>query len=101
MFGRAERQAADRAQLLLELAGDAGVDGEVAGVVRARRQFVDQQSAVARHEELDAQHADHFQLFEHRAGDLDRVARRLARVTRAGAIETSRMWRLCWFSIAP
>ena len=37
----AEREAADGAELLFELAGDAGIDGEVAGVVRARGEFVD------------------------------------------------------------
>ena len=39
-FGGTKRQAADRAHLLLELAGGAGVDGEMAGVVRARREFI-------------------------------------------------------------
>src|SRR5437773_1644426 len=35
-----KRQAADGAELLLELAGDAGVEAEVAGIVRARRQLI-------------------------------------------------------------
>ena len=74
-LGRAERQAADGAQLLLELAGDAGVEGEVAGVVRARRQLVDEQLAVAREEELDAQHAD----------DVERLRARRARSRRPRA----------------
>ena len=46
-FGRAQRQAADGAQLLLELAGDAGVERQVPGVVRPGRELVDQQPAVA------------------------------------------------------
>ena len=40
---RSQRQSAHRAQLLLELAGDAGVDGQVPRVVRTRRQLIDQQ----------------------------------------------------------
>ncbi len=42
VFGRAKRQAANRAKLLLELRGDAGVECEMAGIVRARREFVDE-----------------------------------------------------------
>ena len=45
---RAERQAAHRAHLLLELAGHARVEREVTGVVRPRRELVDQQAVVVR-----------------------------------------------------
>ena len=47
-LGRSQRQPADRAQLLFELARAAGVERQVPGVVRPRRQLVDQQPAVAR-----------------------------------------------------
>ena len=39
-FGRAQRQTADRAHLLLELARGAGFDRPMAGIVRPRREFV-------------------------------------------------------------
>src|SRR2546427_532543 len=56
-FRRAEGQPAHGAKLLLKLAGDAGVEGEVSGVVRTRRQLVDQQLAGSGQEELHAEHA--------------------------------------------
>ena len=59
-----QRQRADRAHLLLELARDRGVERQVAGVVRPRRDLVDEQFAVGVDEELDAQDADVLQLFE-------------------------------------
>ncbi len=68
--GRPERQAADGADLLLELTGHAGVDGQVARVVRARRDLVDEQRAVTRQKELDAQDADGIEPFHDRARDL-------------------------------
>ncbi len=52
--GRAEREAADGAELLFELAGDIGVNSEVAGVVRAGGEFVDEECAGFGDEELDA-----------------------------------------------
>src|SRR4051812_25863361 len=72
---RAQRQAADGPQLLLELAGDAGVEGEVAGVVRARRQLVDQQAAVPGEEHLHGQHAGHPETLQDAAGDRHRLPR--------------------------
>ena len=102
MLRRAERQAADGAQLLLELAGDMGINRQMPGVVRARGHFVDQQPAVCRQEELDAEHADHLQRLENRAGDgdgfcVDCAAQQRTRSTR----ETSKM-PLTWaFSITP
>src|SRR5436305_8232857 len=72
-LGRAQWQAADGPELLLELAGDAGVEGEVAGVVRARRQLVDQQAAVPGEEHLHGEHADHPQPLQDAAGDRDRL----------------------------
>ena len=94
-------KSADGPQLLLELAGHASVEREVARVVRPRRQLVDQQRAVAGDEELDAQHADHVERFEHAARDLDRLARELAARRAAGATETSRMWLACVLAITP
>jgi hypothetical protein len=44
-LGAAERQAGDGAQVLLELVGEAGLDGVVAGVVGARGDLVDEQLA--------------------------------------------------------
>src|SRR6059036_1420972 len=58
LLGRPERQAADGAELLLELTGAAGVERQVTGIVRTRCQIVDHQPAVARDEELHAQQAD-------------------------------------------
>ena len=55
--GVAERQAGEHARLLLELRGHAGVDRVVAAVVRPRRDLVDDEPALRRHEHLDAQHA--------------------------------------------
>ena len=71
LLGRAERKPADRPKLLLELAGHAGVEGKVAGVVRTRRKLVDQQLPVVRHEELDAEHADDVELLQDGARDLN------------------------------
>ena len=45
MFDGPQRQSADRAHELLELAGDAGIDGPMAGVMRPRRQLVHQHLA--------------------------------------------------------
>jgi hypothetical protein len=42
-LGRPERQPADRPHELLELARHAGIDRPMAGIVRPRRQFMDQQ----------------------------------------------------------
>jgi hypothetical protein len=65
----AERQAAQGAHLLLELAGNAGIDGVVAAVVRARCHFIDDQATPA-DEELDAHGADVAELFGDSGGDL-------------------------------
>ena len=69
---RAQRQSADRADLLLELAAVVGVDRQVAGVVRPRRDLVDEELAARQHEHLDADHADHVPRLEQRTGDLMR-----------------------------
>ena len=42
-----QRQASDRADMQFELAGRAGVDGPVAGIMRARGDLVDQHRASA------------------------------------------------------
>ena len=89
-LGRSERQAADRAHLLLELARDRGVEREVTRVVRPRRELVDEQLAVGADEELHAQHADVVERLQNRARDLART-RAIAGGTAAGAVVTSRM----------
>src|SRR5206468_4314738 len=68
---RSERESANRAQLLLELTGDARVEGEMAGIVRARRELVDEQLAAAREEEFDADYADDVEGFENCSRDFD------------------------------
>jgi hypothetical protein len=69
-FRRAQRQA-NRAELLFDLTRATGIEREVTGIVRTRRQLVYQQSAVARHEQLHAQHTYVLERFEHitRRGD--------------------------------
>ena len=52
---RSERQAADRPHVLLELAGDGGLDRPVAAVVDARRELVHDERAVGHEEQLDRQ----------------------------------------------
>ena len=55
---RAERQPADRPDVLLELARRRALDRPVAAVVDARRELVDDERAVAHQEQLDGQRAD-------------------------------------------
>ena len=74
-FRRTERQPADRAHLLLELARPARVEREMARVVRPRRDLVDEQPAVTRYEELDAEDADVLERVHHAAGRFDRERR--------------------------
>jgi hypothetical protein len=73
---RAQRQAADRAHLLLELAGRVGVDRQMAGVVRPRRELVDDQLTAGEREQLHAQHPDHVEPLQHSARDRERLAPR-------------------------
>ena len=95
-FGGAKGQAADRADELLELAGDAGIDGPVAGIVRPRRKLVHQDVARLGHEHLDAENAD-----EVDPGDMPGDGfgpgdhRGIHPRRRVGDIEN---WCLCWFS---
>jgi hypothetical protein len=79
----AQRQARHRPHLLRELAGDAGVDGVVAAVVRTRGHLVDDQRAVRQHEEFDAQHADVTEFGDDRARRVLRLGQR-TRATRSG-----------------
>jgi hypothetical protein len=72
---RPEREAADGADLLLELAGRAGVDGEVAGVMRARRELVDHEAIGLIDEELDAEDADDIEAMHDLAGDIEGLVR--------------------------
>src|SRR5262249_3266948 len=60
---------ADGPQLLLELARGRGVDRQVPRVVGPGCKLVDEQSAIAGHEELHAQHADAIEPFEHAPSD--------------------------------
>src|SRR5262249_34381785 len=48
----------------------------MAGIVRARRELVDQQGGVRQYEKLDAQDADHVDRFEHGARNFTRLAGR-------------------------
>ena len=77
---RSQGQAADRTHLLLELARHAGVEREVPRVVRTRRDLVDEQPAVGRQEELDAQHADVDELLHDGVRDLAPLRRQCVRV---------------------
>ncbi|MNP05627.1 hypothetical protein D3C76_975820 [compost metagenome] len=79
--GRAQRQAGDGAQVVLELAALGAFDGPVPGVVHARGDLVGLQAAVHL-EELEGQHADVVQLLQHAAGVVFR--QRLQRMVRAG-----------------
>ena len=63
--------------------------------------LVDQQPAVARDEELDAQDADVVERVHHARASRRPPAPPSPRARRAGATETSRMWRTCAFSIGP
>ena len=65
----AERQAADGSDLLLELAGDAGVQREVAAVVGAGGEFVDDELAALRDEEFDGEEADDPEFLQNAAGE--------------------------------
>src|SRR5579862_5165118 len=68
--GGAEGQATDGPELLLELAGYGGVEGQVAGIVGARSELVDQEAAARFDKEFDAQDADDVESIEDGAGDL-------------------------------
>jgi hypothetical protein len=57
-IGIAEWVVEHRAQMLLELAGPGAIHGPVPGVVRAHREFVDQQLTADRFEQLDRQDTD-------------------------------------------
>ena len=67
----AERQAADGSDLLLELAGDAGVQREVAAVVGAGGELVDDEVAALRDEEFDGEEADDPEFLQNAAGEFD------------------------------
>src|SRR5260370_26956421 len=56
MLDRAEWQTAHRPYELLELARNAGVDRPMPRIMRARRDFVDEQVAGLGHEHLDPEH---------------------------------------------
>ena len=66
----AERQIADRADCLLELAGDAGAFAGVVAVVRARGEFVDKQCSLCGEEHFDREQALKFELIGQSQGEL-------------------------------
>lgn len=56
---RAKRQTRDCTQMVLELAGDCTIDRPVPGVVRAHRQFVDDDRVIPTLHELNGKHPHH------------------------------------------
>ena len=67
--------SADGAQLLFKLAAATGVDRQVAAVVRARRDFVDEQLPVAAGKEFHTQDANDVEVFQNAACDLLSIQR--------------------------
>ena len=96
-LGRAERQAEDGAQVVLELAGLGAFDRPVARVVDARRDLVREQLAVDV-EQLDGEHADVVELVEERARDARRRRLGARREPGRGRAVTRRMPSACSFS---
>ena len=74
LIRRAQRQAADCPDLLLELRSYKRLDRQVARVVRPRRKFIHQQAALAIEKELHAQNADKFELPGDFGGNFDGFA---------------------------
>src|SRR5438105_3553311 len=70
-FGGAERQAADRPDVLFELARRAALDGPMAGVMRPRSQLVDQQFPIALEKHFDCQDADERHLLRDGAREIE------------------------------
>lgn len=68
-LGGAEGKPADGADLLFELAGDAGVEGEVARVVGTRGEFVDEEATVVGDEEFDGEESDDLEGVEDAMGE--------------------------------
>src|SRR2546421_9072374 len=60
---RAQRQSANGAHMLLELARRASFDRPMPRIVRTRRELVHQQLAIALHEHLDREKTDKIELF--------------------------------------
>ena len=87
----AQRQAADGADMLLELRDGAGGFRPVAGIVDARRDLVGQQRAVGKHEELDADDADIVERLEDRERVAAAAAAAVSADMRAGRVEVCRM----------
>jgi hypothetical protein len=82
--GAAERQAGDRAYVILKLAGDRTLDGPVPGVVHPRCHFIRQQPA-SLHEELERQDTDVIEVLE-----------QLAQAAAGGRRQPRRVpWRKC------
>src|SRR5439155_1106554 len=73
-FGRAERQAANGPKLLLELAGHARVEAEMTGVVRTRRELVDEQRVIGKQKHFDRDQTDQLQLLSNRTSEFARRA---------------------------
>ena len=80
----AQRQAAQHPHLLLELRGAAGVDGEVAAVVRARGDFVDEEGVVLHHKKFHRHHPHIFECHRHLRGDVTGLGREVGGNARRG-----------------
>src|SRR5262245_27708697 len=76
-IGRAERQPADCPELLLKLAGQTGIECQMAGVVRPWRNLIDQKITALRFEKLDANHSHNIQLLQHRTSNFNRPTFRI------------------------
>ena len=57
-FRGAKRESANGAELLFKLAGGAGVEGKVARIMGARREFVDQKAAIGIEKKFDGEESD-------------------------------------------
>lgn len=66
----AQGKTTDGADLLLELAGGAGLGGEVTGVVDAGGKFIDPKCAVGKFKEFDREKPDEIQFFGNLFGEL-------------------------------
>ena len=69
-LGRTQRQVQHRADVVLELAGMGAVDRPVTGVVRAHRELVDEDPAVAGLEKLDREDAGDIEFLGNSCRDL-------------------------------
>ena len=94
--GHAQRQAADGADVVFELAGGRAFDGPVAGIVDARGHLVEHR-AMRGGEELQRQHADIVQRLSDLGGELARSGTCASTSGTAGTVdvEECRVMRVC------